>query len=223
MPAEKTYLDFYKVTNLTSRPITLGDLVNVLIPAKKTVDLLKQPMVTKEKINQSQFLQAAIRSGWLRVTKPNMRKKSRREREAIVADEVHEEEVSLTELSDVALSSPQDNDLLQYDNGGWVNKPPSEIDIFAKIITVSSADYVALALDDVILVTTGAATRTVSFAAASTLTGKIYHIKKVDSGAGKVTLSPNGAETIDEGLTADIKFQYESIMMVSDGSNWHII
>ena len=130
--------------------------------------------------------------------------------------------MSLTELSDVSLSSPQDDDLLQYDNGGWVNKSPSEIDIFAKIATVS-ADYTALALDDVILVTTGAVTRTVSFAAASTLTGKIYHIKKVDSGVGKVTLDPNGTETIDEGLTADIKFQYESIMMVSDGSNWHII
>ena len=91
------------------------------------------------------------------------------------------------------------------------------------ITTQTNTDYTALSTDDVILVSTGATTRTISFAAASTLTGKIYHIKKIDAGAGLVTLDPDGAETIDGDITPDITAQYESFMIVSDGSNWHVI
>ncbi len=91
------------------------------------------------------------------------------------------------------------------------------------ITTKTDTDYTATINDDVILVSTGATTRTISFPAASTLTGKIYHIKKIDSGVGLVTLDPNGSETIDGDLTPDITTQYESFMIVSDGSNWHVI
>jgi hypothetical protein len=38
-----------------------------------------------------------------------------------------------------------------------------------------------------------------------------------------VTIDGNAAETIDGDLTIDLTLQYESVMIVCDGSNWHII
>ncbi len=87
MPVEKTYIDIFKVRNTTNRTITLGDLVNVAIPPKQTIDLLKQPRVTKEKINQSMHLQQAVRAGWLIIIKPSTQGKTESEKKAILADE----------------------------------------------------------------------------------------------------------------------------------------
>ena len=53
--------------------------------------------------------------------------------------------------------------------------------------------------------------------------GRQYHIKKIDSSSNTVTIDGNGAETIDGALTQVISAQYESITIVCDGSNWHII
>lgn len=47
-------------------------------------------------------------------------------------------------------------------------------------------------------------------------------VKKVGS-TGNVTLDANGADTIDGAGTYDLTTQYESVTIVSDGSNWHII
>ena len=91
------------------------------------------------------------------------------------------------------------------------------------ITTKTDTDYTLTANDDVVLFDTGATTRTATLPAASTVTGKIYHIKKVDSGAGLVTIDGNGSETIDGDLAPDITAQYESFTIVSDGSNWHVI
>ena len=77
MPIAKSYLDTFNVRNLTSNVITLGDLVNLSIPAGKTVDLLTVPKVTKEKINQSQHLQIAVRNGQLRIEKESCRRKKK--------------------------------------------------------------------------------------------------------------------------------------------------
>jgi hypothetical protein len=51
----------------------------------------------------------------------------------------------------------------------------------------------------------------------------IITIKKIDSSANTVTIDANSTETIDGGLTAVLTRQYESITLVSDGSNWVII
>ncbi len=91
------------------------------------------------------------------------------------------------------------------------------------VTTQTNTDYTALPTDDVILVSTGGTTRTISFSAVSGLIGKIYHIKKIDAGVGLVTLNPDSTETIDGDLTPDIIAQFESFSIVSDGSNWHVI
>lgn len=44
-----------------------------------------------------------------------------------------------------------------------------------------------------------------------------------NSTTGTLTIDANGTETIDGGLTATLEDQYESITLVSDGSNWSIV
>ena len=60
-------------------------------------------------------------------------------------------------------------------------------------------------------------------AVASTTTGKVYHIKKIDSSANVVTVDGNASETIDDGTTASITTQYECITIINNGSEWWIL
>lgn len=68
--------------------------------------------------------------------------------------------------------------------------------------------------------TTGGAF-TINLATAVSNTSKVT-IKKI-AGSATLTVDANGSQTIDGGLTASIVKVYESITLVSDGSNWHII
>lgn len=72
---------------------------------------------------------------------------------------------------------------------------------------------------DHILDCTGTFTQTL-FSAAS-LAGKEIVVK--NSGTGTITVDGSGSETIDDGLTATLSSQYESISLISDGTNWIII
>lgn len=53
--------------------------------------------------------------------------------------------------------------------------------------------------------------------------GTQYVIKKIDATANAVTIDANGAELIDGAGTQTINTQYESITIVSDGSDWFIV
>ena len=64
---------------------------------------------------------------------------------------------------------------------------------------------------------------TINLPAASTASGLQYHIKKTDSTSNTVTIDADGTETIDGQLTQILNTQYESLTLVSDGSNWFII
>ncbi|MDB4442331.1 hypothetical protein N9219_02810 [bacterium] len=62
---------------------------------------------------------------------------------------------------------------------------------------------------------------TVNLPAASA--GQRFEIKKIDATANAVTIDGNGSETIDGALTKVITAQYESVTLVSDGTNWFIV
>jgi hypothetical protein len=85
-------------------------------------------------------------------------------------------------------------------------------------LTTKTDDYTLLS-DDVVVLASG--TFTLTLPATSNLTGKLYHIKNI--GTGIITVDGNNNETIDGGLIAVIENQYESITIVSDGSNWYIL
>jgi len=84
--------------------------------------------------------------------------------------------------------------------------------------TVTAA-YTA-AYDAVIRCDASAGAFTVSLPTASGIKGKAYLIKKVDSSANAVTIDPYGTETIDGAATITLASQYDSVIVVSDGTNW---
>jgi len=53
--------------------------------------------------------------------------------------------------------------------------------------------------------------------------GRVFHIKKVDASANAVTVDGHAAETIDGAATQALSAQYDSIMLVSDGTEWWIL
>lgn len=97
-----------------------------------------------------------------------------------------------------------------------------------QVLAVSS-NYKLLVTDSTILCTTGASDLTISLESAGLQAlfrfgyGKIYNIKKVDSGAGAVIIDPPFSETIDGSLTKSLTSQYDCVTIQTDGANWWII
>ena len=78
--------------------------------------------------------------------------------------------------------------------------------------------YTILATDCVI---TCDGTFTVTLPTAVGVTGKLYDVKNI--GTGVITVATTSSQTIDGGTTATLRVQYESITVISNGSNWEII
>lgn len=90
-------------------------------------------------------------------------------------------------------------------------------------VSSKSADYTATTSDDVLLVDASGAARTITLYASSGNSGKVLHVKKTDSSANSVTVDGNASETIDGATTKVLALQYESVTIVCDGSNWHVV
>ncbi len=98
--------------------------------------------------------------------------------------------------------------------------------VASAIKSVSSANYTILTADgyDIILVSTGAADRTITLPAASENGGRVIRVKKTDAGAGTVIITRAGSDTIDANTTRVLSSQYDSISLGCDGSsNWPIL
>ena len=80
-----------------------------------------------------------------------------------------------------------------------------------------SAAYTGTPDDDFILVDTSGGNVTIKFETAANFTHPIT-IKNIST--NDVVLDPDGSETIDGSATYTISSQYESTLIVSDGSNW---
>ena len=87
-------------------------------------------------------------------------------------------------------------------------------------IVTKTGDYTADTDDDMILC--NAAALTITLYAASGNSGEVLYIKNIHA-TGVATIDANGSETIDGALAKYITTQYESLTIVCDGSNWHII
>lgn len=89
----------------------------------------------------------------------------------------------------------------------------------ASISTSTTADATATVY--LVDATGGAVTLTLPTAASALR--RTYHIKKTDSSLNTVTIDGAGAETIDGDATQTLIAQYESIMIVSDGTSWFVL
>ncbi len=83
--------------------------------------------------------------------------------------------------------------------------------------TTDEDEYAMLVDDD-----TAGSTVTINLPAASTVTDKVYNVKKLGTTAN-VIIDPNGTETIDGATTATISTQYVNLQFITDGSNWFIL
>lgn len=81
--------------------------------------------------------------------------------------------------------------------------------------TLDNTDYTVLV--------NNTAAATITLPASSTITGRIYVIKKVSAAGNDVTLATTGGETIDGVTTQLINLQYGSIKLQSTGTGWNIL
>ena len=112
------------------------------------------------------------------------------------------------------------------------------------IITVDAQGRLTSASNQAITVSNSNVTRTIETVAAPTTiskditlvngavtvtlpdnatAGTIRVVKRIDSGAGQVTISRQTADTIDGATTKLLYYQYESMTFVSDGADWYVI
>lgn len=97
---------------------------------------------------------------------------------------------------------------------GWLT--PNSVLSASSNYTVTTTDGVS-----VVSMTTGASNVTVTLPAVASSGGRILTIKKIDSGAGTITITPNGG-TINGNTTNVLTAQYSWITMYCNGANWFV-
>lgn len=84
--------------------------------------------------------------------------------------------------------------------------------------------YTLTTSDAIVLANATSAAFTVTLpSTASVPTGRRFAIKKVDSSANAVSVNTTSSQTIDGGTTYSLSTQWQSLSVVSDGTNWVII
>lgn len=92
----------------------------------------------------------------------------------------------------------------------------------SSVQSVSGATATQVVSDRLIVYDTSSNAGTVDLLAASLWTGKTLNIKKT-SALNKVTINPDGSETIEGAATFDFFNDNESITIMSDGTGIHIV
>lgn len=90
------------------------------------------------------------------------------------------------------------------------------------VVNVNSVTtaYTATITDYTILGNASAGAFAITLFAANVNTGATLHIKKEGTDTNTLTLTPNGAETIDGTTTATLNRTNDNIIIRSDGANW---
>jgi hypothetical protein len=94
----------------------------------------------------------------------------------------------------------------------------------AMAIRTISGDYAATGTDNTILANTSSTSITVTLPAASSITGRIYTIKKIGNGGldRELTISP-ASGTIEGGASYKIFNDWTYVTLQTDGTNWYVI
>jgi len=99
-----------------------------------------------------------------------------------------------------------------------ISSIPASTDIATVIKT---ADYVATTADDFIRFDTSASNLTLTLFSAAGNSGAVLYVKKVSVDTNAVTIDGDGTNTIDDELNYVLRGQFEAVMIVCDGANWH--
>jgi hypothetical protein len=117
------------------------------------------------------------------------------------------------------------------DVGVWGNELNTDLAILdslgALAIVSTAINYVAVVgvcPETLVRVTTGAATITVTLPApAASNTGRVWTVKKVDSGGGSVSISATGGATIDGAASYSLAAQYKYVRICSNGVTYDVV
>lgn len=134
-----------------------------------------------------------------------------------------------TTLTDAEALSATILFIAKYSDSGWRYLKLVDSDYLSAniqrnhdVVAVSASPYPASA-NETLLVNASGGSITVNLPAAAVASGREINVKKTDATGNSVILDGNLAETIDGAATQSITTQYESLRVVSDGSNWHIV
>jgi hypothetical protein len=133
---------------------------------------------------------------------------------------------SLGDLSDVSITSATSGQILSYNGSAWVNAAASggsAPSVTAQNTTATLSTPSADTLEEVYTVNSTSAVTLNLVSAATVGEGFKYQIKRL--GTGAVTVDPASTEYIDHSgqSTFSIGAQYDSITLISDGTNWLLI
>ena len=132
---------------------------------------------------------------------------------------------SIGDLSDVTITTATNGQVLTYNGSAWINQAVS---ISAPTVTAQNSTATlstpsAGIIEEVYTVNSASAVTLTLVSAATVGEGFKYQIKRL--GAGSVTVDPASTEYIDHSgqTTFSIGAQYDSITLISDGTNWLLI
>lgn len=93
----------------------------------------------------------------------------------------------------------------------------------ASVFVTVTTTPVTATLNSVMLVNATGGNRTINLPTAVGNLGAQLIVKKTDSSVNTVTITPNGAEKIDEGTSFLLSLQNEVVTLKSDGVQWWVI
>lgn len=220
--ADKPKRERWIVTNNTNKIVSVSDLPKVpSINPGCQADILQ--FYNYAEASNSHVLHALLSKGWLSLTKTQSYKYA--PVEPIQQDELDKkiDNLKITDLADV-------NGSLSGNSGKHlqVNSSETGFEIAGgqdgvELINVNSTPHNIDDEVDVILVDASNENITINLRKAANDSGRILHVKKIDSSSNSVIVEGNGSETIDGDASKYISSQYKSFTIVSDGSNWFIL
>lgn len=111
-----------------------------------------------------------------------------------------------------------------FDGELWYDTSSSPTDgLGVRDVTTITGNTTLTTANDVVLCDCSGGAITVTLPAAATRTGKMFDIKKIDSSGNAATIDGNGSETIDDVTTKILASQYNSVTVMSDGSEWWVL
>jgi len=86
-----------------------------------------------------------------------------------------------------------------------------------------SSSYKLAFSDHIVLADSTSGVVTITLPTAKGIKGQQYIVKRTSAGKNLVKILPNGSETIDGGTAYSLGWQYHSVGVISDGSNWMVL
>lgn len=111
-----------------------------------------------------------------------------------------------------------EGDVLLFGERGWIFSHSNRL----PFRSVVDEDYTADIRDHTILVDAGTVDIEIFLPPADRARGRVFVIKRTDSTANTITITPDGSETIDGNSSHTLSTQYESVIFQSDGNDWFI-